>query len=93
MLTSGICVFCHYGIEEWDSNGRIVLKREAYNHPEKVVLVWGGYLKRYCRDLKVAIKRSSAGAFRIRLEKKLARTERLLNSFAVPVKRFKKKPS
>lgn len=29
MLTIGICVFCHYGINSWDSNGQLVTKKES----------------------------------------------------------------
>jgi hypothetical protein len=25
----GVCVFCHYGIKDWDSNGQLVTKKEA----------------------------------------------------------------
>jgi rRNA maturation endonuclease Nob1 len=29
MLTIGVCVFCYYGINSWDSNGQLVTKKEA----------------------------------------------------------------
>jgi hypothetical protein len=29
MLTTGICVFCHYKIDSWDSNGELVTKEQA----------------------------------------------------------------
>jgi len=34
MLNTGVCVFCHYGIHDWDSNGRLVTEREATNFYE-----------------------------------------------------------
>jgi|GEM_PF-6584136 len=29
VLTTGVCVFCHYHIRTWDSNGQLVTKKEA----------------------------------------------------------------
>ena len=34
MLNTGVCVFCHYGIHDWDSNGQLVTEREATNFYE-----------------------------------------------------------
>jgi hypothetical protein len=31
MLTIGICVFCHYKIHSWDSNGQLVKEKDAIN--------------------------------------------------------------
>lgn len=29
MLTNGICVFCYYNTDEWESNAEIVKKKDA----------------------------------------------------------------
>ena len=31
MLTTGVCVFCHYKTNTWDSNGQLVTKKDATN--------------------------------------------------------------
>lgn len=36
MLTNGICVFCHYQIDEWDSNGQLVKKKDAIRVKRKI---------------------------------------------------------
>lgn len=28
----GICVFCHYNIHSWDSNGQLVKEKDALNY-------------------------------------------------------------
>lgn len=35
MLDTGICVFCFYKIENWDSNGLVVTKQEAIGRDPK----------------------------------------------------------
>ena len=35
-LDIGVCVFCYYKIDDWDSNGAIVTKKEAMKEGEKV---------------------------------------------------------
>ena len=79
MLTNGVCVFCHYQTKAWDSNGRLVSKKEALESLE-TGLVWPGYLQRYVRGLAKAIKRSPRGAVKDRLKRKLEKTERFLKS-------------
>jgi len=31
ILTIGVCVFCHYNIHSWDSNGQLVKEKDAIN--------------------------------------------------------------
>ena len=80
ILTNGVCVFCHYKTKTWDSNGRLVSKKEALESLEKG-LVWRGYLQRYVRDLAKAIKRSSGGVVKNRMKMKLVKTEQFLKSW------------
>lgn len=67
MLTTGVCVFCHYNIFSWDSNGQLVTYREAVirtikieeskkmeDYTESLVKVVNYYFKRpYACDLPV----------------------------------------
>jgi len=49
MLTTGVCVFCHYKIHEWDSNGQLVTEKEATNYkitwPKGVEIITNGKKK------------------------------------------------
>jgi len=29
MLTNGVCVFCYYYLNSWDSNGKLITKEES----------------------------------------------------------------
>ena len=80
IFTNRVCVFCHYRTKTWDSNGRLVSKKEALESLEKG-LVWRGYLQRYVRDLTKAIKRSPRGVVKDRMKRKLVRTEQFLKSW------------
>jgi hypothetical protein len=55
MLETGVCVFCFYGINQWDSNGSVVNKSEAIDKFDGVFNVWRDYFSRYHKDLKRAI--------------------------------------
>ena len=83
ILSNGRCVFCHYGTQEWESNGRVIPKKEALENWGKLFLVWRNYFRKYSMDLKRAIKHSPKGISKDRLKKKLVKTERLLNCFNV----------
>lgn len=66
MLDNGICVFCFYKIEEWDSNGQLLKRKDAIQKWEKSFLEWRNYYFNYHRDLKKAIKNSPKGTLRAR---------------------------
>jgi len=63
MLTNGICVFCYYKTNSWDSNGSLVRKKDAMQKWEKSFLTWRNYYLNYHRDIKKAIKNSPKGTF------------------------------
>jgi sucrose-6-phosphate hydrolase SacC (GH32 family) len=52
MLTTGICVFCHYNINSWDSNGQLVTKKQA--------IVWECPI---CHRLFLGVKKSKKCRF------------------------------
>ena len=40
MLTTGVCVFCHYKINTWDSNGMLVKKKDSIKSPIYIFAKW-----------------------------------------------------
>jgi 5-methylcytosine-specific restriction endonuclease McrA len=49
MLQNNICVFCYYKIGEWDSNGKIVRKKDAIISSENL---FRNYIEHYKKQLK-----------------------------------------
>lgn len=49
MLTNRTCVFCYYKIKEWESNGRVVKKRNAIISYKNLLRI---YTRHYKGDLK-----------------------------------------
>ena len=66
LLDSGICVFCFYKTDAWDSNGLLVKRKDAIQKWEKSFLVWRNYYFNFYRDLRRAIKESPKGTLRAR---------------------------
>ncbi|PIV63390.1 MAG: hypothetical protein COS11_07680 [bacterium (Candidatus Ratteibacteria) CG01_land_8_20_14_3_00_40_19] len=63
VLTNGVCVFCHYKTNEWDSNGQIVKKKDVLQDWGKSFLTWRNYYQNYFREIKKAIENLPKGSF------------------------------
>lgn len=50
VLTNGKCVFCHYQIKEWDSNGQLVKKKDA-------IITYKNFFKNYVEYYKKTLKK------------------------------------
>lgn len=66
ILTNGICVFCYYKTNKWESNSKIITKKNAIENWERSFLVWRDYYLNYYKDIKRAINASPKGTFRLR---------------------------
>lgn len=66
ILSNGLCVFCFYKINEWESNGKRIAKKDAITNLERSFLVWRNYYLNYYRDIKKAIRNSPKGIIRRR---------------------------
>ncbi|MBU3912163.1 MAG: HNH endonuclease [Candidatus Omnitrophica bacterium] len=42
MLTNGVCVFCHYKTNEWESNGQIIKKNHVALEVDHIIPVCKG---------------------------------------------------
>lgn len=47
MLTNDVCVFCHYKINAWDSNGVLITKKESHKRYVDMMK----HIKRLKKDL------------------------------------------
>ena len=61
ILTNDICVFCYYKTNEWESNGKILAKKEALQNWQRSFLTWRNYYIQYYKDIRKAIKNSPKG--------------------------------
>lgn len=66
LLTNKICVFCYRKIKKWETNGKVITKKDALQNWERSFLVWRNYYLQYYKDIKRAIKNSPKGVFRLR---------------------------
>ncbi len=66
VLTNGICVFCYYKTNKWESNSKTITKKNAIENWERSFLVWRDYYLNYYKDIKRAINASPKGTFRLR---------------------------
>lgn len=70
LLNNGICVFCYYNINTWDSNGRKVSKNEAIVDYYKSFNNWRKEFINYYKDLKCKLKKLTKGTI---VKKKIKR--------------------
>jgi len=66
MLDNDICVFCFYNIKEWESNGRLVNKKDSLIKWENNFLIWRNHYVAYYNDIKSALQKLPKGVFRKR---------------------------
>lgn len=61
MLSNGICVFCHYGIDEWETNGKKITKSESVEQGEKLFQSWREYYDKYHQALTERLRKCVKG--------------------------------
>lgn len=62
MLTNNICVFCHYGIAEWESNGEVVSKKDATVNYKNFFVSYVKHFKIRLNEAKSLLKTIPKGA-------------------------------
>jgi len=70
ILTNGICVFCHYHIDDWDTNGHVVTKKQSIRNHSNIFLHWRKYYNKYYRALCKKLSTLIKGTIRKRKIKK-----------------------
>ena len=63
MLTNGRCVFCHYKIKEWESNGLIVKKKDAIVDYRNFFMSYVKYYKKTLKNIQSIYEKLPKGTF------------------------------
>ena len=61
MLTNGICVFCHYKTNEWESNGQIIKKRKAIINYKSLLKIYIQHYRRELNEIENVLKKIPKG--------------------------------
>lgn len=67
MLTNGQCVFCYYKIKNWDSNGKLINKKNALITYENFFKNYVKYYKRILKQIESVYRNFPKGSIKERL--------------------------
>ena len=91
VLTSGICVFCYYKINEWDSNGQLIKKKDAITNYKDLFINYVKYYKELLRKMERALNEIPKGTpinKKRKLKKKISKVKCILSFFSKDFQRL-----